>query len=211
MNLEARLFKKDFRYKVKFINTCLMRIKFSGDKRSERTIRGYKMYIFKMMKDIVKKNVCNYTNLLSGTSCRDIPDHDEIIADCYIMFDKCVQKFDVKPKKNHNFYFYFNKSMSRNFFRDYQKEIQNSQVELTEAIATVHPHLHDNREPDTMEALMENLNFNEIDIRIIRSRLIGQKTSEFLNENLDVTNGQYSRSLKRMKDIIRFYQGKGEF
>jgi hypothetical protein len=167
------------------------------------------MFIFKMMKDVVKKNICNYTNLLNGTPCREIPTHDEMIADCYVMFDKCVEKFKVS--KTNNFYFYFNKSMSRNFYRDYQKELQNSQTELTDAIATMHPQLHDNREPDTMEALMENLNFSEIEMRIIRSRLNGQKTSEFLEENPDVTNGQYSRSLKRMKDMIRYYQEKGEF
>lgn len=208
MSLEGALFKRDFHYKVAFINKCLLRIKFRG-RRSERTIQGYKMFIFKMMKDVVKKNICNYTNLLNGTPCREIPTHDEMIADCYVMFDKCVEKFKVS--KTNNFYFYFNKSMSRNFYRDYQKELQNSQTELIDAIATMHPQLHDNREPDTMEALMENLNFSEIEMRIIRSRLNGQKTSEFLEENPDVTNGQYSRSLKRMKDMIRYYQEKGEF
>lgn len=206
-SLESRLFNKDFHFKVTFINTCIMRIRYGH--RKERTIQGYKMYIFKMMKDIVKKNVCNYENLMRATDCVKLPTHDEIIADCWTMFDKCLTKFKI-TKKN-NFYYYFNKSLSRNFYREYQKELKNARVELTDAMTVVHPLLHDNNEPDTMEALMDSLGFDEIDRRIVKSRLNGQKTSEFLKENEDISNGQYSKSLKKMKDVIRFYQSKGIF
>lgn len=202
MNLEDTIFNKDFHFKVSFINTCIMRIRYGH--RKNRTIEGYKMYIFKMMKDVVKKNVCNYENLMRATTCTELPTHDEIIADCYVMYDKCLMKFKVD--KRNNFYYYFNKSLSRNFYREYSKSMKNAQVELTDAMTIVHPALHDNGEPDTMSSLMDNLDFNDIDRRIANSRLNGQKTSEFLNENKDITNSQYSKSLKKMKDTIRHYQ-----
>jgi hypothetical protein len=41
--------------------------------------------------------------------------------------------------------------------------------------------------------------------------LKGQRTSEFLRENPDVTNDQYFKSLKRMKEALRNAQEKGQY
>lgn len=207
MGLERTLFKKEYKYDKSFINICIMRIRFG--KRSQKTQNGYKMYIFKMMQDIVKKNVCNYLNLLESIGCYELPNRDEIVADCYVMLDKCISKFKISKKNS--FYFYFNKSLSRNFYRAYQKEMRNSGIELTDAISTMHPNLRTNGDFDTMETLMDNLYFNDIDKRITRSRLLGQRTSEFLKENKDITINQYSKSLKRIKEIILYYQTNNQF
>jgi len=40
--------------------------------------------------------------------------------------------------------------------------------------------------------------------------MLGQKTSEFLKENTDITNSQYSKSLKKIKEVIMMFQEKGE-
>lgn len=207
MGLESTLFKREYKYDKRFINVCIMRIRFG--KRNLITQNGYKMYIFKMMQDIVKKNVCNYINLLEGIGCIEIPDRDEVIADCFVMLYKCISKFRISPKNS--FYFYFNKSLSRNFYRAYQKEVRNSGVELTDAIATMHPNLRTNGDFDTIETLMDSLYFDAIDKRITRSRLLGQRTSEFLKKNKDITVNQYSKSLKKIKEIINFYKEHNQF
>lgn len=205
-SLEHRIFKKDFLYRQKFINTCIMRIKYGH--RSERTIRGYKMYIFKMMHDIVKKNICNYINLLTnGTECREIPNHDDVLADVYIMFDKCLEKFKVK--KGNKFYYYFNKSLSRNFYREYQKTQKQTAVELTDAMEVVHPNLQYKADNYSVDVVMDNLGFNDIEKRIVYSRMRGQKITEFLKENKDITNNQYSNALKKMKNLITNAQESG--
>jgi hypothetical protein len=40
--------------------------------------------------------------------------------------------------------------------------------------------------------------------------MAGQKTSEFLKENPEVTNGQYSRYLKRIKEVLQTSKEEGE-
>jgi hypothetical protein len=207
MSLESVYFKRDYQYKAKFVNKCIAIIRFT---KSEKRRKAYRNLVFKMMKDIVKKNIANYLNLLSSIDMKDtLPTRDELIADCYIIFDKCVEKFILG--KDYNFYFYFNKSLSRNFFRDYQKELQhNNSVEITEALATVNSGFHDYHQLDTTELLMEHLGLNELEIRICRSRMLGQKTSEFLSENEDVTNAQYSKRLKRIKEVLIEFQENGE-
>jgi hypothetical protein len=57
---------------------------------------------------------------------------------------------------------------------------------------------------------MEQIGFDEFEKRICRSRMLGQKTSEFLEENPDVSNGQYSKGLKRIKEILTIQKEKGE-
>lgn len=199
VSLERRIFKRDFLYRQKFINTCILRIKYGH--RSERTVRGYKMYVFKMMHDIVKKNICNYINLLTnGTDCREIPDHDDVLTDVYIMFDKCLEKYKVH--KGNKFYYYFNKALSRNFYREYCKIQKQTGVELTDVMEATHPNLHEHSHNYTTEVLMDNLGFNEIEKKIVRSRLRGQKITEFLKENRGISNNQYSNALKKMKAII---------
>lgn len=162
------------------------------------------------MKDIVKKNISNYMNLLQNTEVKDMPERDEFIAECYIIFDKCLSKYIINGK--YNFYFYFNKSLSRNFYRSYQRELQksNGRVEISDALETVNKGFHDYRQPDTTEVLLSNFGFDELEKRICRSRMLGQKTSEFLKSNPDVTSVQYSRSLKKIKEILKDYQEKGE-
>lgn len=193
-----RFLRREYKYNRKFINVCIMRIRFG--KRSEKAIRGYKTYVFKAMRDIVKKNIQNYLNLLNGSPCRDIPEYDEIISECYIVFDKCLEKYKVT--KYNNFYFYFNKALSRNFYRCYQKELNFPNVELSSEIATVHPDLASHKSVDTTELLLHNLKFSEIEIMVCRSRLNGEKGTEFLRKNKEITQKQYNDAMKNIKDVL---------
>ena len=198
-NLENRIFRRGFLYRQKFINTCIMRIKYGH--RSERTIRGYKMYIFKMMHDIIKKNICNFINLITnGTECREIPEHDDVITDVYITFDKCIEKYKVS--KGRKFYYYFNKSLSRNFFREYKKIQRQMNAEMNDVMEVSHPNLQFKTHNYTIEVLMDNLYLNNVEKRIVRSRIAGQKITDFLKENKDINNNQYLSVLKKLKTII---------
>jgi len=205
MNLENTIFKATFDYRVKLVNDWIRIIKTTECQKREE---AFKIVVFKMMKDIVKKNISNCLNLLNGAGKQDMPERDELISECYIIFDKCLSKYNIE--KGNNFYFYYNKSISRHFFKYYQRECQSLSVELTDAISTTHPKLHCNSEPDLIEALMHHFHFTEIDKRITRSRLQDKKISEFLKENADVTCNQYSRSLQKIKETLNYYKETGE-
>ena len=202
MDLQQQLFsRKKFYFKKKFLNICILRIRYGH--RNENTINGYKLYIFKMMHNVVNKNIYNYIRLLNSTSISEIPSQDELITECYIMMDKCILKFKIGNKNL--FYYYFNKSLSRNFYRKYQKILKEKKVELTPELIVVHPKLRDNSEIYTVELLMSNLRFDDIEKKICRSRLKGQRTSDFLKEN-NITNSRYMHSLAHIKNMIRYYK-----
>lgn len=207
MSLESRYFAKDYHYRAKFVNRCIAIIRYSPSPRRQR---AYKNLVFKMMKDVVKKNIRNYLNLLSSTDTEDLPTKDELVANSYVIFDKCLDKYVLK--KNYNFYFYFNKSLLRNFYKDYRQEYRrtSTSVEVTETLESVNPGFHDYSEPDTTELLLTHLNLSELEKDICRSRLKEQKTSEFLAERPDVTSSQYSSALKRIKEVLLLYKQKHE-
>lgn len=199
MSLESTYFKIDFFYNVPLVEKYVKIIQTS---KSQKRVRAFKNLVFMMMKDVVKKNIANYLNLLRNSELEHIPERDELIADCYLIFDKCVYKFMLG--RGYNFYFYFNKSLSRNFFRDYQKETKhnNSTTEITDVMTVVNSSFHSSEDRVTIDLLMDQLGFTELEKRVCKSRIAGHKTSEFLKANKDVTNSQYSRILKTVKEKL---------
>ena len=199
MSLESTYFKVDFFYNAPLVEKYVKIIQTS---KSPKRVRAFKNLVFMMMKDIVKKNIANYLNLLRNSGVEDLPERDELVADCYLIFDKCVYNFILG--RGYNFYFYFNKSLSRNFFRDYQRETKhnNSTTEITVVMTIVNSSFRSSEERGSVDLLMDQLGFNELEKRVCKSRIAGQKTSEFLKSNPDITNSQYSRALKVVKEKL---------
>ena len=165
---------------------------------NERRKVAFKVLVFKMMKDIVNKNIANYLNLITNTNLEENPPSlEECLSDCYIIFNNCIDGFKV----GYNFYFYYNKSLSRNFYRNYQRLIRqrNTMFELTDAIQIMNENMHITHNYISMKLLMEQLNFDELEKRISYSRLNGEKSFEFLEKNDDVSKNEYSQALKSIK------------
>lgn len=213
MGLESKYFKSDFYYDNARVERFIAIIQ--DPNSSPERQRAFKNVVFKMMKDVIKKNMRNYLNLLNnGTSIskEEMPTEDALVADCYIIFDKCLSKY--KLGCGFNFYFYFNKSMSRCFYRSWLKEMNrdNASVEIGEAIETVNARFHTRADVSgsTVNLLLDGFRFSEVERRIIKSRMAGQKTNEFLKANFDVSHSQYSQLLKNIKQKMRKYQDSGE-
>ena len=71
--------------------------------------------------------------------------------------------------------------------------------ELTDAIQVMNENMHITHNHVSMELLMEQLEFNELEKRITRSRLNAEKSFEFLEKNDDVLQSEYSQALKSIK------------
>lgn len=199
MSLESIYFSKDFYYNVPLVEKSIKIIQTSTN---SRRIQAFKTLVFKMMKDVVKKNISNYLNLLRGIDLRDTPERDELVADCFIIFNKCVNKFIVD--KGYNFYFYFNKSLSRNFFREYYKKTQrtNVTVDITDVTMITNKSFHVKESQGSVDLLLDTLKFTDLEKRICISKINEQKISDFLKANKGVTNSQYARCLKVIKAKI---------
>lgn len=196
-SVEHQLFSQTFKYRIGFVNRCIVIIRYCND---ERRAAAYRNLLFRMMGAIVTKNVTNYLSLLHGSNAPDIPTRDEVIADCYAMFNKCLEKFVIL--KGANFYFYFNKSMSRNFYTLYKKSLKDRHGDISEALNSTHPDLRTSTLADDTDITFATYGFNEVEVRISRSRLHGQRKSEFLADNPDITPAMYGRALVHIKQLL---------
>ena len=50
--------------------------------------------------------------------------------------------------------------------------------------------------------IMSHLSFTDTEMMICKSKISGQKTSEFLKWHPDITSVQYSRALRNIKDKL---------
>lgn len=199
MTLENLYFRKDFYYDAEQVENYIGIIQTST---SSKRVRAYKNLVFMMMKDIVKKNISNFLNLLRGIDSPNIPERDDLVTNCYITFDKCLEKYIVG--RGYNFYFYFNKSLSRNFFREYQREMKriNASTEVTEAISHVSKEMRVDAVYSSVEFVIDNSQFTPLEKKICHSKVSGLRASDFLKMNPEVTNSQYSRALKSVKNKL---------
>ena len=211
MNLEQLFFNINFSYNVKLVEKLVANAQSASKERRKVAL---KHLVFKMMKNIVSKNILNYLNLLKGLNLNreEMPDSDDLIGDCYMVYDHCIDRYIVNA--GYNFYFYFNKALSRNFFRLYTraKDKLNSEVEM-EDVTTLYNRVEFSTTSGnfgSVELLIELLQFNEIEIRICKSRMSGQKNIDFLNENKDISNSLYNNTLRIIKDKLIKYQEQGE-
>lgn len=209
MTIEETYFAKDYYTDHKLVNKAIAIIKFS---KNERRVESYKNLLFRMMKDIVNKNIYNYMNLIYNTASRDEYSKDDLIVDAYVVFVKCVEKY--KLKKGRNFYFYFNKSLSRNFFRQYQRELRNinsyTDKEIDETMTNSNPIFHQRANVYDVELIYDMLSFTDVERRICNSKILQQHATEFLNENQDITPTQYNNAMLHIKKVLKQAKENGD-
>lgn len=195
------IFDKDYIYNPKIVNKYLLIIKTSKEQPKKEK---YQILLFQMMKEVVNKNINNFLSLLINSGCyKEDLKRQDLIADCYCIFDKCLTNYRVSKKNN--FYFYFNKSMSRSFFRDYQKQLRRSNKEVANfKIFSDSASVNDN--PEMMSFLLENLKFTKIQKGIINSKLMGQRLEDYFELNPKITSIVYYENLKQIKEKLKEHE-----
>lgn len=209
MSLSDSIFSTKFYYNPQLVEKYVDIVISSSEKGDSKRCGKFKELIFRMMKDIVNKNIANYLNLIRGVNA-DTPTHDDLIADCYFVLDKCVGNF--KTGAGYDFYYYYNKSLARNFFREYQRITKSvnriSAVEITEVVNenTVTLANHET----SISLVLGLLNLTELERRICDSKLSGERVADFMERNADITQSQYVAALNSLKNKIKTLRENGQ-
>lgn len=201
-SVESTIFNVSFAYNKDLVQKLIKIMKKKSS--SERRRSSIRYLLFKMMKDVVKKNVQNYQNLLHSIKDlqrEDIPVTNDLITDCWEVFYICIDKYDTK--RGENFYFFFNKALSRKFYRDYQRKLKEMFRE---------PRLEDDFENkmsmsslggvETVDLIIDILGFTDVEKRIALSKIRQQRAQDFLKENKDISSVTYSRALASVKEKL---------
>lgn len=191
--------KEDPVFSRKRANKLILKIR-HGSKDS--LVDNSKKELFILMKKVVVKNVNNYLKLFRNSKVSEFSfEEEEVYSEAFLIMMNCVEKFNVK--RGNCFYFYYNKAMSRQFYRMLERRISRSErrdVFIEHSLNT--GDTSTSSEGYSVDFVLNNLDFTEEEKRLIRSRIEKQTRKDFLEENQDISSNDYSVMLKQIKEKL---------
>jgi hypothetical protein len=201
--------KDDPVFNRKLVNKYILIIK-KG--RSGSALENAKIDLFKLMKKVIIKNVKNYVNLSRNSSVTSqCLDENEMYCESFIVLMRCADKFNVKKKNC--FYFYFNKSLARTFYRMFDKEVR--KLDGFRGYSTQKQSNHNAKDlfrEDiySVEFVADNLVLDDFDRRVLKSKMEFQKKDDFIVNNEDANISRYYASIRKIKEQVQNLKDNGD-
>lgn len=192
--------------------------------KSERTRQQYKMILFEMSKDIIVANIENFFAMLNNHGYNqeygEFMTRDDMVGEAYVVFEKSVKNFmkvgeynygkkfipddaelDIQNWRKYNWGMYFNKSLTRTFYRQLNKYFaKHSDISNYENYTVLENIIQSRQVHDFIDHDLNNLGYTDVEIRIIKSRMAEQRLDDFLEENPDVARSNYFKILTQIKE-----------
>lgn len=201
-SFENAVFGRRIPYVPKIVDRMIWSIK-SCKYCDERNVR-LEYLIFRMMHKVVVKNIQNYQNLMCNSRRTEIlPERDDLISDCYLLLNKSIANF--KAGRGYDFYFYFNKVLSRHFFRLYQKALQSTELEYEcgDALQMVAPSLREDKEPYDIDFVIESCKLTEMERIVCDCKLSGITYKEFLANHPEISFATLNKTIASLKKKLQ--------
>jgi hypothetical protein len=187
------------RYNNKEIINKIKVIRFlSENKPRSKKIDKMKLEIFFTMKNLVIKNINNYSKYTQNSKISELAYNSiEMENEAFIILDNCIRHFKYK----YDFYFYFNKSLSRNFYRMFSKDLRQNDKDIVYKTDLFHrkkdEFLYCNIEIDIF-----NLGFDELDMIVLKSKMNDETKDVFMKNNPNFQMSKYYTCMKKIKKIL---------
>lgn len=204
------LFCREYKHSPRIVNVMIRAIKRGVyNEASEARIR---CLIFRMMKVVIMKNCNNYLRLMKNTTRRELtPEMSELITDCFDVMYTCIKNYNACGQ--FDFYFYFNKALSRYFFKRYQTCLatQERAVEIGDVMMAVDRKFIDSQRTNMeLDLLLELIDIKGFDREVVMVKISGEKIDDFIARHPDKTKADFSRSMTRIKKIVTRLRDRGE-
>jgi hypothetical protein len=199
--------KDDPKFDRKLASKYVLLIKRGGNRM--KTDQS-KLNLYKLMKKIVIKNVKNYSNLARNSSVTERCHlESEMYGEAFIVMMKCVDNFNVNKKNC--FYFYFNKSLSRNFYRMFDKEVRkyNSHRDWKVSFKSSNDHFT-REEIYSVNMVIDNLKLDSFDKKVLMSKMLYEKKDDFIVNNEGATVSKYYNSIRKIKEQLQKLMDNGD-
>lgn len=195
-------------YDKKKVNILVLKIKKCVD---ENKSNKFKIELFNLMNKVIVKNINNYLKLTTNSPIKsDSNNFLEMQSEAFIILVKCVDGFKIKD--GNDFYFYFNKSLSRNFFRFFSQHIREKKRGdmVSDFIKLFSPNPTNEIDED-IEFLIQQLGFSKDEQRILLSKIYNQNKSDFLSKNKDFNSEKYNSCMTIIKEMLNKLRDKDEY
>lgn len=194
------IFKVDFAtYNKKKATALVLKI----SKTSSLINRNkYQMELFILMSKIVVKNINNYLKLAYNSPIKDDSMNAmEMQNEAFLIMINCVSKY--KFNEGWCFYFYYNKALSRSFYKMFSETIRkkNNFELIAENIVTRKLKYSSNHY--STDLVISQLGLSSDEILVLNSKLIGQSKQDFLDANKKFPIAKYYKCNQRIKILIQ--------
>nr|DAS96422.1 MAG TPA: hypothetical protein [Caudoviricetes sp.] len=204
------LFCREYKHSPYIVNVIIRAIK--RGEYSEDAASRMRHLIFRMMKVVIMKNCNNYLRLMKNTIRKELtPEMSELITDCFDVMYTCINNYNACG--DFDFYFYFNKALSRYFFKRYQNCLatQEKAVEIGDVMMAVDRKFIDSQRTDMeLEMLLSQIDIKGFDREVVMLKISGEKIDDFLARHPDKTKADFSRSMSKIKAILSNLRNRGE-
>lgn len=203
--------KLEYKIKIKQNQSELKRLKSQFYYRDNKC-QNLKLHLYSMMKKVIVKNILNYAKIIENSPVTDqCNNNTEMEAEAYIVMDKCIGNFKVS--QTNDFYYYFNKSLARNFYRMFDREYRKKEKYDNYSAETKHVSKgsYDKGNNYDVEFLVNQMELTDLQKRVMMSKVMGEKKEDFLQNNSDVTSSKYYSTLKSIKIILTKMRENGDF
>lgn len=169
----------------------------------------YRMELFKMMSKIVVKNINNYLKLTLHSPVKDDSNNqDEMQSEAFIVLDNCVKNY--KMKADTDFYFYFNSSLNRNFYRMFSELLRkNDRLQVISDYIKVFSGDAKNYAEEDVAFLVDQLGLTEMESRVLFSKVIQQSKQDFLKSNKKMDSQKYQICIANIKIVLTKFKDHG--
>lgn len=197
-------------YSNKEVVRCLTIIKKSTNKRA---VDSAKLRLLDQLNQIITKNIDNFFNIIKkNTDKEPIHTKDDMVGECYIVLQNCINLFEIKKGKY--FFWYYNKALTRAFIRviekSYYKHRFLDQVDekFEDTVFTVMA----NQEQDLAEYYLSSYGLTKVEKRVAKALINGEKLRDFLKINKDISWNKYyiilatiKKKLEPLKEELKTY------
>jgi len=193
-----QLLQKKIKYNEKLVRRSIIVVRHSTNRR---TSDKHKMFLTYSLSSIIVKNVNNFFNLLKDVDkVYIIHEKDDIVAECYVMLNKCIENFNVRMTDK-KFYFYFNKSLSTGLWRLKEKVYNKNKTMGMSDFSEIAKYEQSTFTHNNQYPLLLQKNFSDREILIMQSKIDEEKIADCCKK-LEITRGEYYKILLTIKSKI---------
>jgi len=171
----------------------------------ESVVVNSKLKLFLLLSEVTIKQVNNFFFLVRNYNAV-FHTKDDIVNECYLILDHCVKGFNLFS--NNSFLWYYNKGLTWGMMRLVEKNyLKYSNVDNVKQDweSFVFKQTEQNNY-DFVNYYMDVCDLTKEEKQIVNSRLNKEKVDVFLDNNHNLSKGQYFQKLKTIKEKFKILQ-----
>lgn len=159
----------------------------------------YFQKLFFVLKEITVKNINNFFSLCRRANYTPHLEGVDLISECFIILHKNVNNFNLQQRNS--FHFFYNKSLSRAFYRTYEKALRGTFVNFVDNDFYVDMEVLTYMDLTFFDYYCDRFNLSKIQRNILKFKLDGGDLDKFLikhrmakkvyNENFEIIKAKF--------------------